>query len=405
MSTFLLLYYALLVLWVPLLWPALRLSGWKRGWLLAVAGAGLLATVNEVWQTFWAPNAIRLDILLFSLLLTLLYATAAGVLYGASRPGAALLLGVALALIGGGMTYEWVLVGREGQRLTAIFDARNALLFRARFRDQATYDRYYGPFPPDSPAQPSGHWQARGPSPFTRLIVNGEGRAWLFYRCGQTECAFGPAGVGLQRSVDAEKSEIAWQTVLRPSIGDALPVRIVRDGAAGLVVEARGQGVAFAKAPPPVDPSPPAKTLDFVGSFAAAECLGQHARVRQVWLWRAEGRLYAVGIFQTLLAGQRAQFVMPVVLGEGRKEGDAWAFDWQREARQRSATIALSGGTVALALAGGGRNPESLALERKAIFRDEAIDFAPLTTIADWEHWFETVLVGSFFSADIPACK
>jgi len=134
MTAFLLLYYALLVLWLPLLWPALQLYGWKRGWLLAVAGAGLLAAVNEVWQTVWAVNAIRLDALLFSVVLTLLYASAVGVLYGAFRRRFAVVLGVALALIAGGMTYQWTMAGREGKRLTAAFDARNALLFRAKFR-------------------------------------------------------------------------------------------------------------------------------------------------------------------------------------------------------------------------------------------------------------------------------
>jgi hypothetical protein len=406
MTAFLLLYYALLVLWLPLLWPALHLYGRKRGWLLAIAGAGLLATVNEVWQTVWAVNAIRLDVLLFSVVLTLLYAAAAGILYGAFWRRLAVVLGVALALIAGGMTYQWAMAGREGKRLTAAFDARNALLFRAKFRDQAAYDAYFGPFAPDSPTRPSGHWQtAGGPSHFTRLIVNGEGRAWLFYRCGETECAFGPTGAGLQRGVDAARAEIGWQTVLRPSIGDALPVRLVRDGIDGLRVEARGQAVAFVKAPPPVAPDPPAKSLVFLGSFAAAECLGAHSRVRQVWLWEGEGRMLAVGVFQTLLAGQRAHFVLPVVLGEGRKAGDGWAFTWQRDGRLTTATVTATDAGATLAVAERDRPPEQATLPRAAIFQDEAIDLAPLTGAADWHHWFASVLVASFFSADIPPCK
>ena len=405
MPTFLTLYYALLVIWLPLLWAGLRLYGWKRNLLLVVAAVGMLATASEVWQMLGTPNAIRLDVLLFSAVLTVLYATAAVVLYGARQRRAALLLGVATALIGGMMAYHWTMSGREAKRLTATFDARNALLFHAKFRDQATYDHTFGPFPPDAVTQPSGHWLARGPSAFTRLIVNGEGKVWLFYHCGETECAFGPTGAGLQRSADAEKGEISWQSILRPAIGDSLPVRILREGVDGLVVEARGRATAFAKAPPPVDPNPPANTLDFVGSFADAACLGAHARVRQVWLWRSPDTLLAVGVFQTLLAGQRALFVTPVVLGEGRKLGDAWTFGWQREGRQQSAKIALTGETASLTLADGGGKPEPVALPRKAIFRDEAIAFAPLTTTADWQHWFDTVLVGSFFSAEIPACK
>ncbi len=405
MNTFTLLYDLLLVIWVPLLWPALQLYGWKRKWLLAVAAVGLLAAASEIWQSFLPPNAIRIDALLFSVLLTLLYASAAGVLYSARRRGAAAVLGIVVVLIGGVMTYQWVMVGREARRLTAAFDARNALLFHAKFRDQATYARLFGPFPPDSVAQPSGHWRAEKPSGFTRLIINGKGRVWLFYRCGETECAFGPTGVGLKRSVDAEKGELAWDTILRPSIGDTLAVRIIREGVDSLSVEARGETVAFVKAPPPVDPHPPAKTITFLGAFADARCQGALARVNQVWLWRTTDRLYAVGVFQTLPAGHRARFVSPDVLGEGRKEGEDWVFDWQRRGRAERTVIALSGDTVSLTPDRAGGKPETVTLGPKAIFRDDAIDLAPLTTVAAWRHWFATVLVGSFFSAEIPACK
>lgn len=405
MTIFMLFYYALLVIWVPLLWPALQLYGWKRKWLLVVAGIGFLAAASEIWQSFLPPNAIRIDALLFSALLTLLYATAAGVLYSARRRGAAALLGLVVLLVGGGLAYQWAMAGREARRLTATLDARNALLFHAKFRDRATYERAFGPFPPDSVTRPSGHWRAQGKSSFTRLIINGKGRTWLFYRCGGTECAFGPSGAGLKRSVDALNGEIAWRTILRPRMGDALSMRILRDGTDGLVVDARGQTIHFVKAPPPINPKPLPRSLDFVGSFADAACQGAHARVRQVWLWRTPSRLYGVGVFQTLLAGQRAQFVRPAVMGKGRKDGNTWVFDWQREGRNESATIALTGGAVSLKLSRDGGKPETATLPRRAIFRDEAIDFAPLTTGADWQHWFETVLTGSFFSADIPACK
>ena len=67
--------------------------------------------------------------------------------------------------------------------------------------------------------------------------------------------------------------------------------------------------------------------------------------------------------------------------------------------------IALSGDTVSLTPDRAGGKPETVTLGPKAIFRDDAIDLAPLTTVAAWRHWFATVLVGSFFSAEIPACK
>jgi hypothetical protein len=404
MTAFQIFYYGLLVLWLALPWPALRLYGWKRNWLLVVAAAGLLATVNEVWQIFWVVNAIRIDVLLFAVVLLALYASAAVVLFGAYRRRAALLLALAVVVIGGGLGYEWVAIGREGKHLTAVFDKRNALLFQAKFRDRQIYERYFGPFSAAAAGQPVGHWQAKGPSHFTRLIANGRGQAWLFYRCGTAECAFGPAESGLQRVVDARRGEIAWQAVLRPEIGDALAVRILREGADDVRVEARGQAVPFAKTPPPIEPAPAPQKLEFAGPFAAADCTGPHTKVRQVWLWRDGDRLFAVGIFQTLVPERRAQFVSPVVLGEGRKEGGRWAFAWDQHGKPSTAALTPAGESVSLTLALRGQPPETLELPRKAIFRDDAIDFAPLTTVADWQDWFATVLVGHFFSADIPGC-
>jgi len=49
--------------------------------------------------------------------------------------------------------------------------------------------------------------------------------------------------------------------------------------------------------------------LEFLGAFAAATCMRQHTKVRQLWLWREGACLYGVGIFATLVAGQRAGFV------------------------------------------------------------------------------------------------
>ena len=404
MTAFQAYYYVLLVLWIALLPPAVRLYGRKRAWLLTVAGAGLLATVNEVWQVFWALNAIRIDALMISVVLTLLYVSVVPLLYGARWRRWAALFALVLAAVVGGMSYEWMLINREIQRSTIAFDARNAALFRAKFRDQGTYEGYFGPFDGAATGQPVGHWLPKGASHFTRLIVNGKGRAWLYYRCGEAECAFTPTEKGLERTVDRQRAEFAWHALLRPEIGDALAIRIIPDGADMLRLETRGQVVSFAAAPPPVEPKPAPKTLDYVGPFAAVECTGAHAKLRQLWLWRDGDRLFAVGVFQTLLAGRRANFVTPIVLGEGRRDGGGWRFDWQHNGRDGSATVVLIGETVSLTLKREGQQPESSLLRRESVFRDEAIDFAPLTAGADWQDWFATVLFGHFFAADIPAC-
>ena len=53
----LLLYFSLLVIWVLLLWPALRLRGRVRLWVAIAAAAGLLVALYEIWMIFvWMPS-------------------------------------------------------------------------------------------------------------------------------------------------------------------------------------------------------------------------------------------------------------------------------------------------------------------------------------------------------------
>lgn len=106
MTAFLLLYYALLLAWLPVLWPAFHIKGWSRTWLLIVAASGLLATIHEVRTVFWTFNAIRLNILVIGLALGVLYAVTTAVMFRNSwRKSAAALLAV-LVVAGGGMAYQ-----------------------------------------------------------------------------------------------------------------------------------------------------------------------------------------------------------------------------------------------------------------------------------------------------------
>ncbi|MDH3913181.1 MAG: hypothetical protein OEU09_17995, partial [Rhodospirillales bacterium] len=332
-----------------------------------------------------------------------LYALATIVLFAASWRRTAAGLGFVVLLIGGSAAYEWVLLDRESQRLTEVYHARNALLFEAGFRDSETYERRFGPFAGTAGKYPSGHWLADGPSRFSRLIVNGEGRAWLFFPCsGEAECAYGPAGTGLQPAGAGTGAQ--WRASLAPGAGMPLEVTIARAEGGRLTLRANDRSTVFAKVPPPIDPAPAARSLVYLGPFAQVACQGPYAKVRQVWLWREGGRLYAVGIFAPLVAGRHAGFVQPVLLGEGARKGEAWTFDWERNGRSWTATIALSRPKPVLTLTRAGQAPEHAALEAAPVFRDEAIEFAPLTAKADWDHWFEIMLVGHFSAGDIPAC-
>jgi hypothetical protein len=374
MTTALLLYYALIVLWLPLLWPAFGARGGTRIWLLVVAAAGLLATLHEIRMVFWTTEAIRLDIILIALLLAGLYGSAVVVLFRGGRRKAAGTLTLALALIGTGMGYEWVSLGKESARLMADFHARNTLLFAAKFRSRETYEAVFGPFTGTrGDAFPVGHWQAQGNTSYRRLIVNAEGRIRLFYSCGRAECDYGSRGSALQGTGDGAANH--WRATLRPHVAAPFEVRLARAPSGRLTLEARGVTVQFSKAPPPISARPAQQTLAFLGRFAALQCRGNHAKVDQLWLW----------------------------MGRGSKDGDRWKFQWRR-GKSWDASLAIEGDKVILNRTRSGRKPEHTVLERRTIFTDEAIDLAPLTTAKDWAHWFSVVFTGHFTSGDIPTC-
>jgi len=404
-----LLYCALLVAWVLLLWPTFRLKGWMRGWLLVVIAFGIAALIYEIRMYLWSSANIRLDIILISILLGLLYGSAVVLLFSRHWRKTAMMLTAILVMIGSGMTFKWIEVSREGQHVSEAFEEGNRLLFKAKFRNQETYESHFGPFTSASEDYPTGHWQIEGRSSFTRMIINAKGRVWLFYQCYEDiECHSGPGGSGLRKSNDDPRQ---WLASLKPPVGMPFDIEITQTKTGALSVKERDRTIHFTKASPPVDPAPAPQSLRFLGSFADSKCIRKHAKVRQVWLWQAGQRLYGVGIFSTLVAGQKSLFVRPFVIGDGIKEGGGWRFDWQQDDRSGTALIALKGDDVILTLDldlnNNGRDLEDaneLVLQAGSIFSDERIELAPLTTVADWLHWFDNVLVGQFTSGDVPAC-
>ena len=408
-----LLYYVLLAVWPLLLWPALRLKGWSRGWLIVTAVAGALATAHEVRMFLGPPAAIRLDVYLIAMVLGVLYAGAAAVLFLGRRRKSAAVVGFAIVLIGGGMSYLLIGAGRQNERLTAAFYAGQALLFEAKFRSPEAYAAYFRMFDARPTLAPVGHWAAQGEGGyFTRLIINPEGRAWAFYPCGLpspvTECDYRSDDAGVRPAGDA--AERRWEITLMPPSGPAMAtVRLTQTDPDHLRLEGFGEAT-LAKTPPPIDPAPGRRALSYLGPFVQVECRGQAADVRQLWLWQEDARLYAVGVFDTLLAGAHAGYVSPVVLGEGVRQGDAWHFEWQHDGQPWSASVTLEipgapeDPGAMLTLTRDGQPLAQDVLARNAVIRDEAIELAPLTGKADWDHWFDIVLVGSTSSGDIPAC-
>ena len=395
-------YFALLAVWPLLLWPAVKLPGWPRIWLCVVVGAGLLASVHEFRMVYGTTSAIRLDIPLIAIALCALYAATAVVLLQRGWRWAAVALGLVTALLGGAIAYLWIDAGRESKRLTEVFNARNSLMFEARFRSMAVYNAYFGMTATGPGVYPVGHWEAKGGGYFSRLVVSPRGRVWAFFPCGETECDYRSADPGLQAV--GEPPAGRWDLTLKPSAGLAVAARITQRDAEHLTIEGRGQPTTFTKAPPPIGPAPAAEPLKYLGRFIQMECRGQHADVRQLWLWREDARLYAVGIFAPLVHGRHNPVVQPILLGSRISQDNAWSFDWARNGRSWNMSIVLEQANPSVTLTRNGGAAKKFDLTPGAVFDDETIELAPLTGKADWDDWFGTVLVGHFSSGDVPAC-
>ena len=290
-----------------------------------------------------------------------------------------------------------------GQTLSEVFRNSNVLLFKAKFRSPESYENYFGPFTGAPDGQPTGHWQVQEATHYTRLVINAQDRVWLFYKCQEdAECHSSSEESGLRKH-----SPQNWAASLKPQAGLPFDIQIAETETGSLSVDVRGQRLLIAKTPPPVETEPVPQSIKFIGPFAKAECLGAHSTIRQVWLWEDGPRSYAIGIFSTLLAGRQNLFVPPVVMGEGVKENNGWRFTWRREGNSGTALIALNGEDAILTFDQDGRDLEDadqVVLNSGAVFFDERIELAPLTSGADWKHWFDTVLVGHFITGFVPAC-
>jgi hypothetical protein len=402
MTLFYLLYLALLVAWVLLVWPALQTKGAVRIWLAVVILPGIAALVHEIWIFLYASDAIRIDILYISIVLLAFYGCTIVVLFMTKWRRSAALLGLVLLVIGAGMNFEWIKLQRETARLTDLFHERNALLFDAKFRDRQAYQSYFGPLEPVGGAFPAGHWQPEDGGYYKRLIINAKGDVWLFYACGETECALRNDEAGLKPVAGGAAD--TWQAELTPPAGVPVQVMIARQGPDRVSVAAGERMATFKTAPPPIGSEPAKQALTYLGTFAHAACRKRHSDVRQVWLWRQDDRLFALGIMSTLVAGRKSRFVEPLFLGEGERQGDAWSYTWERNGQDWRASIAPADGTVQLSLQRNDQDPVSTVLTGQTIVNDEVISLAPLTSVADWQHWFDVVLTGHFSTADVPEC-
>ena len=397
------LYLASLCLWPPLLWPALRQRGWLRVWLFATVAFGALASLHEARVWLGSGEPIRVDILLIAPVLGGLYVGAAVLLFRARWRRFAATYSAALVLLWAGATVLWQVEKREQAR----FLEGLVLVAQAGFRSLQVYDEHYGPFAPAPEGLPAGHWLSDGDPLATRLIINAQGRVWLFRRLRDAETLDFVSATNLRRAEGGDGTN--WTGALteaRPTISlPPRPVTVMRLGTTQLTLTFRDRLVAFAKAPPPIDPAPTAEALGYLGAFEVVDCGPRRVELAQLWLWRDDRRLYAVGVVRAFAKGQRVHFAEPLVLGVGMAAGEAWDFRWESAKGASQARLTLDGETASLVIEEGGRPQRSLRLRRgEGPLGGDVIDLAPRTDAQAWTRWFDLVPRGNNLIGQIPDC-
>lgn len=398
-------YIALLGVWILFVAPACAAPGGARRQARVAAGLGLAGALYEGWMTFvWGPTVvgpIRIDIFLVFALLAVVYLLASARIHGAGWRRTGLVAGLVTVAACVTMAASVAQTGRDMARLDAARAEGNRLLFEAKFANAAAYEGYFGVSPAaDAGAGvPVGHWEPAEPGPFTRLVVGGDGRVHYFFGCGDSECQFGP-GVPLESRGDGFVAQLVWR-----GVGER-ELELAELRADVLTLRVDGTPHSVHRVPPPLLGLVREEHLVYLGAFSSTEPLRQHARVAQLWLWRGERRLYAVGVFRILVAGRSADFVRPRVLGVGIPEGDGWRFAWSEDDGPAEAIVRLLPADEGVAVEVsrlGARTPwPARALSPGAIFHDEVVELAPRSSGADWQHWFDNLLVAHFTTASIP---
>ena len=394
-------YLALLAVW-PVFLPA-ALARPHPGRRAARIGAtfGLAATLYEIWMSFvWGPsvvNPIRVDVLVVIPLLVTVHLLTSRGLWRAGWRRSALAAGLVVLSATGTLGAWWAQTRAEMARHDAHRREANRLLFEAKFADLRAYDAAF-----DTPSAavgelPFGHWTPAETATFTRIVVGGDGQIHLFFACAETECAYGP-GAPLEMHADGWRATLVWRGVGERELA------LTRTSADALRLLVDGRSHDLSRTLPPLLDRPREERLAYLGAFSDSEPLRGHARVSQLWLWQGDEELLAVGIFRILVAGRSAEFVTPVVMGQGTHEGDAWHFTWADMEGPGEARVRLLDDGVELDLPRLGRRDPwpTRHLAPGALFRDEAIALASRGSVGDWQRWMDAVLDLHFVAGDVP---
>ena len=396
------LYLILLGLWLPLLWPVLRTKGGLRLWLLLVIALGLVASTYEARLWLRPAEPIRVDIFFGGPFLAGLFAVTALLLFLARWRRFATVYGLAILTLCGASVFAWWVIEREHER----FVEGRALVAQAGFRSQQTYDQRFGPFAPAVQGLPVGHWQPEEEESFaSRLIINGQGRVWLYRSFRGVETLDLTSGRSVLQRQEGDGTTWTAELGFYDSAYSRRTVTVVWQDAEHLTLSMRGLPANFTRTPPPIRAAPERQDLRYLGSFGAVECDGRRIDLAQTWLWRDEARLYAVGVLQVFSQGQQTSVTMPMVWGAASERDGVWRFAWEGLRGDTDAGVTLGEDQIVMTVRQGTWPERQLRLSRgRGFLAGDMVDLAPLTSAEDWQHWFSIVPLGNFVTGQPPAC-
>ncbi|MBL8233582.1 MAG: hypothetical protein JNL98_34115 [Bryobacterales bacterium] len=366
-------------------------------WILLAAG------VNDSAMTILgARDAIRIDLVLLFPLITianLVGGVMAWRCLHARRMRLVAILPMALGVAG---VMGLVASAVDSASVSRRLDLQRRLLFQAPFRDGPTFARVFGDI--GNGDSWTGHFTpAREPVWMTRLIVNREGKVWLYCRIQNTEQLVGtgtmtastPVTFAIEGRMPPEKLRLVlkpidgdWEATLASSYADPDP---------------RVRGIRIRRSEPPRFPqaSQPNDMIT-IGVFSHLKPMEQHQRLIQLWLWADETEVWGCYLRTIQLAGSRAEFLHPVQFRARRERNGAVSrFRVKTGMEELSAVIGERG--VDLRVVYNGSPLENVTLEPGAVVKDEIFDLAPTWSRKENEQWLEAVLTGRFVKWDVPA--
>ena len=304
-------YVSLLFAWVVLL-PAIISSFRDRQrptGLMIVAGLNLLAAINEAYLSFvWSRTVqgpIRLDIPVVIAVLAMMN-TLTGIRLllpwyetGISTRSVWIFRGAGMALVAISLSAATVLMNLSGGARTdrAEYEHAKLLQFQTMFRDAEAVRHFFGDLGDDA-GQWAGHYvPASAGTWLTRIIVNREGRVWVFSGGGREAEFVWAHG----QDVSLTKPDDSAGVRLNFDIGsttNSLAIRRRPDGriVVALMTPGRSEPVTTAdfvrSVPPEFTRALPAGEVEYLGVFSNGYVKDHVLFAVQLWLWRYDGHVF-----------------------------------------------------------------------------------------------------------------